>query len=183
VLGIPGDTITAIVIGVLYIHGIRPGPNIFNQQTTEIYAIFGTFLLANLLLLPFGWLAIRAMGALLRIPRYVIIPFIFIACVVGAYTANFSAFGIWTMLVFGAVGWSFERLKIPLAPIVLGLILGPPLEQNFVSSLQKYGGDPLGLLGRPVSKFLFALVALLWAIQLVSLLRAYLRQHKKDKKL
>ncbi len=172
VFGIPGDTLTALVISVMYVQGVRPGPSIFTESGPEVYAIFIIFIIANLLLLPFGWLAVRGMSLLMRIPRYAIVPTIFIVCVVGAYSADNSVFGIWVLIAFGILGWIFEKASIPLGPVVLGFILGRPLEQYFVASLQKHGGDPTGLVSRPVAAGLAIAVGILFAMQFLNLARA-----------
>lgn len=171
VFGIPGDTLTALVISVLYVQGIRPGPSIFTESGPEVYAIFIIFIIANLLLLPMAWIAVRSMGLLLMVPRFAILPAIMVVCVVGAYAADNSGFGVWVMLAFGLLGWIFDRIEIPLGPVVLGLVLGRPLEQYFVASMQKYAGDVTGLVSRPVATGLAITVAMLWAFQIFSLLR------------
>ncbi|MBX3596542.1 MAG: tripartite tricarboxylate transporter permease [Rhizobiaceae bacterium] len=171
VFGIPGDTLTALVISVLYVQGIRPGPSIFTESGPEVFAIFIIFILANILLLPMAWMCVRAMNLLMQVPRYAIVPMILTVCVVGAYAADNDSFGIWVMVVFGILGWILESNKIPLGPVVLGFILGRPLEQYFVASLQKYGGDPFGLLTRPTATALAVCVGILWSFQIFSLVR------------
>src|SRR5438067_866676 len=98
VFGIPGDSITAIVIGVLYIKGLNPGPTAFMQNAPSIYAIFIVFVLANLLMLPLGVAAIKCAKQMLRVPRDVLMPVILLFCIVGAFAINNSAFGVLVML-------------------------------------------------------------------------------------
>src|SRR5512138_1128478 len=101
VFGIPGDSITAIVIGVLYIKGLNPGPTIFMNNAPAIYAVFLVFILANLLMLPLGIAAIRAAKQMLRAPRAILLPVILLFCIVGSFAINNSVFGVTLMLAFG----------------------------------------------------------------------------------
>ena len=125
VFGIPGDTITAIVIGVLYMKGMNPGPTLFLFNPQNIYAVFLIFILANLLMIPLGWAAIKLGAQMLRVPRHVLMPVILAFCIVGAFASNNSAFGIIVMLVFGVLGFFMEENDIPVAPCILGIVLGP----------------------------------------------------------
>ena len=109
VFGIPGDSITAIVIGVLYLKGLEPGPIIFIKTPELVYAILFAFLLANLLLIPLGWAVIRMARHLLRIPPSYFAPVVLACCIVGSFAINNTSFGVLTMLAFGVVGWVFEE--------------------------------------------------------------------------
>src|SRR6188768_4374190 len=108
VFGIPGDSITAIVIGVLYMKGMNPGPAIFIENPQNIYAVFIVFFLSNLLMLPLGWLLIKVARNVLRVPRSVLMPIILLFCVVGAFAINNSVFDIGVMLAFGLIGYFME---------------------------------------------------------------------------
>ena len=101
VFGIPGDSITAIVIGVLYVKGMNPGPMVFIETPELIYAVFLAFFLANLLLIPFGYMAIKGAKRLLLVPREILMPIIMIFCVVGSFAINNTVFGVATMLILG----------------------------------------------------------------------------------
>lgn len=162
VFGIPGDSITAIVIGVLYMKGMNPGPTVFLQNPQFIYAVFLIFILANLLMLPLGWLAIKSGKQILRVPRNVLLPIILIFCVVGAYAMTNSTFGIIIMLVMGMVGWLMEENGFPIAPAILGLVLGEMLEQNFMTSMIKADGSLLFFFERPIAACLGAATILIW---------------------
>ena len=163
VFGIPGDSITAIVIGVLYMKGMNPGPTVFLQNPQFIYAVFIIFILANLLMLPLGWAAIKCGKQLLRVPRNVLLPIILIFCVVGAYAMTNSTFGIIIMLTMGIVGWLMEENGFPIAPAILGLVLGEMLEQNFMTSMIKADGSLLGFFERPIAASLGVATVLIWA--------------------
>ncbi|MFV0360969.1 tripartite tricarboxylate transporter permease [Tropicimonas sp.] len=163
VFGIPGDSITAIVIGVLFLKGLEPGPIIFIKTPELVYAIFIAFLLANLLLLPLGWMVIRISRHLLRVPQSLLMPIVLAACIVGSFAINNTIFGVAVMLVFGLVGWFFEDNDIPLAPAILGIVLGPMLEFNFVTSMLKSKGDLMIFVERPIAVVLCLVVIALWA--------------------
>jgi TctA family transporter len=162
VFGIPGDSITAIVIGVLYIKGLNPGPTIFMHNAPSIYAIFLVFILANLLMLPLGVAAIKGAKQLLRAPRRVLMPVILLFCVVGSFAINNSVFGVVLMLAFGLIAYVMEENGFPVAPAILGMVLGAMLEEHFISSMIKAEGSLLAFFERPIAGVLgaFALVVL-----------------------
>ena len=162
VFGIPGDSITAIVIGVLYLKGMNPGPAIFIENPPAIYAVLTIFFLANLLLFPLGWALIKVAGNLLRVPRNVLMPVILLFCVVGAFAINNSVFDVGVMVAFGLLAYFMEANGFPIAPTILGVVLGSMLEQHVVSSLIKAGGDPLAFFERPIAAALGAATILLW---------------------
>ncbi|NBQ86034.1 MAG: C4-dicarboxylate ABC transporter permease [Betaproteobacteria bacterium] len=171
VFGIPGDSITAIVIGVLYMKGMNPGPTVFLQNPQFIYAVFMIFILANLLMLPLGWAAIKGAARLLRAPRGILLPVILLFCIVGSFAITNSAYGILVMLIFGVVGWLMEEHGIPVAPLVLGIVLGELLEQSFMTSMMKSDGDFVAFFTRPIAGTLGAITLLVWAVIAVRALR------------
>ncbi|WP_299407039.1 tripartite tricarboxylate transporter permease [uncultured Roseobacter sp.] len=171
VFGIPGDSITAIVIGVLYLKGLEPGPIIFTKTPELVYAIFIAFFLANLLLIPFGWLIIRAARHLLTIKPAYYLPVVFACCIVGSFAINNTAFGVVVMLVFGLIGWLFEENGIPVAPAILGIVLGGMLEFNFVTSMLKSDGNLMIFVSRPVAVALALTVLVIWAWPIVKHIR------------
>ncbi|RDV02201.1 tripartite tricarboxylate transporter permease [Undibacter mobilis] len=162
VFGIPGDSITAIVIGVLYMKGMNPGPTVFLQNPQFIYAVFIIFVLANILMLPLGWAAIKSAKQILRVPRNVLLPIILLFCVVGAYAMTNSPYGIIVMLVLGLIGWLMEENGFPIAPAILGLVLGEMLEQNFMTSMIKADGNAMIFFERPIAGVLGVVTALIW---------------------
>jgi TctA family transporter len=164
VFGIPGDSITAIVIGVLYMKGMNPGPTVFLQNPQFIYAVFIIFVIANLLMLPLGWAAIKGAGKLLRAPRRILLPVILLFCIVGSFAITNSPYGILVMLIFGIVGWLMEENGIPVAPLVLGIVLGELLEQSFLTSMMKADGDPSAFFTRPIAGTLGVVTLAVWAV-------------------
>jgi len=151
VFGIPGDSITAIVIGVLYIKGLNPGPSIFMQNATAIYAIFIVFILANLLLLPLGIAAIKSAKQLLRVPREVLMPVILLFCIVGSFAINNSVFGVVLMLAFGLIAYFMEENGFPVAPAILGMVLGAMLEEHFIRAMIRGDGEFIAFVQRPIA--------------------------------
>jgi TctA family transporter len=173
VFGIPGDSITAIVIGVLYIKGLNPGPTVFMQNAPSLYAIFLVFILANLLMVPLGIAAIKGAKQMLRVPRELLMPVILLFCIVGSFAINNSAFGVLLMLCFGIVGYLMEENGFPVAPAILGMVLGAMLEENFISSMIKADGRFLAFFERPIAGTLGAFTIV---VLLVPVLRAWPRR-------
>jgi TctA family transporter len=167
VFGIPGDSITAIVIGVLYIKGINPGPMVFINDPQMIYAVFVVFFLANLIMIPLGCIAIKGASTLLSIPNRVLMPIILIFCIVGSFAINNSIFGVLLMLIFGVLGFIMEENDIPIAPAILGLVLGPMLEQNFITSMIKSDGHLLAFFERPIACGLGLFTIAVWCLPLI----------------
>lgn len=171
VFGIPGDSITAIVIGVLYMKSINPGPMIFITNPESIYAVFLIFILASLLLLPLGWLCIKVASTLLKTPRNILMPIILMFCLVGAFAINNSPFDLWILIAFGVLGWFMESHGYPVAPAILGLLLGGMLEEHFVTSMIKADGNFWMFVDRPIAMGLAILTLLVWTGSLAVKLR------------
>jgi TctA family transporter len=172
VFGIPGDSITAIVIGVLYIKGMNPGPTLFLDNPANIYAVFIVFFLANLLMIPFGWAAIKAARRILDVPRNVLMPVILLFCVVGAFAINNTIFAVAVILVFGLLAYGMEENGYPVAPAILGVILGSMLEEHFITSMIKADGNLLGFFQRPIAAGLGIATIVVWLWPLAKWLRA-----------
>jgi len=167
VLGIPGDTTAAIVIGVLYVHGINPGPTVFLETPEIIYSIFILFFLANLALIPIGYLAIKSIKLTLRIRREILMTSIIMFSIVGAYAVDNSSFGILIMLVFGLLAFVMAQNEFPVTPVVLGIVLGRLIEESFMISMIKSNGDPSAFVTRPIAAVLAALTLMLWVMPLL----------------
>jgi putative tricarboxylic transport membrane protein len=162
VFGIPGDSITAIAIGVLYLKNMNPGPTLFVDNPQNIYAVFIVFILAQLLMLPFGWMAIKVAKRILRIPTGLLMPLILLFCIVGSFAINNSMFGVIVMGLAGVAAFFMERWGFPVAPTILGVVLGTMLEEHFFSSLVKADGNFLVFFQRPIAATLGALTLLIW---------------------
>jgi TctA family transporter len=166
VFGIPGDSITAIAIGVLYLKNMNPGPTIFINNPQNIYAIFIVFMLANLVMLPLGWLAVKLATRVLNIARNILMPTILVFCIVGAFAVTNSTLGVALILCFGVIAFVMEENGFPIAPVILGAVLGKMLEENLVTSLIKSDGDMLVFFTRPIAMWLAAatLVIVTWPL-------------------
>jgi TctA family transporter len=162
VFGIPGDAVTAIAVGVLIMQGLNPGPNLFTTQAETLYAIYLIFILANLLLIPLGWLAIRLARPILSVPRPQLMAAILLFCVVGSFAINNSMLDIGVMLGFGVLGLLLGKVGVPVAPVILGMVLGPLVEQNFLAAMVIADGRFLGFFERPVAAVLGVVAILVW---------------------
>lgn len=175
VFAIPGDTITAIAIAVLYLKNVTPGPSIFLENAHVLYAVFTTFFIANLLMIPLGWVAIRAAIPILRMPRQVLMaPLMLFACV-GAYAVDNNVFGIAVMLVCGLIGYWMEKHGYPIGPVVLGMVMGRLVEEHLMTSLIKVQGDITRFLDRPIATALAVFTLVVWFVPLVRWLVKSLR--------
>ena len=163
VFGIPGDTVTAIAIGVMLLKGLTPGPRIFVTEPDLVAAVFGTFLVANLLMVPVGLVVIRFATLVLKADRRVLMPVILVFSLVGAYAVDATATSIWIVLVIGVFAYLLEENGFPMAPAILAIVLGRMIEDNFMTSMIKTQGGLLGFFERPVAAVLGALTLAVWA--------------------
>ena len=168
VFGIPGDSITAIVIGVLYMKNMNPGPALFTTNPQNIYAVFLLFIIANIIMIPLGILCIKVAKRILLVPREVLMPLILLFCVVGTFAINNSMFEVGIMLVAGILAYILEANKFPIAPAILGVVLGGMLEENFITSMIKSNGDLGAFLARPIALCLAVVCLLVWTWPLMA---------------
>lgn len=134
-LGIPGDVVTAVILGAFTIHNLTPGPLLFEKNLDIVYAIFFGIILSSIVLFFGGRLVMRSFAGIARIPGQVLMPLIFLFCVFGSYASGNSLYGVGTMLAFGLVGYLMQLARLPIAPFLLGFILFPMFEDNFRRSL------------------------------------------------
>ncbi len=167
VFGIPGDSITAIVIGVLYMKNMNPGPSLFTNNPQNIYAVYLLFIIANLIMLPLGWWCIKVSKQILKVPRTVLMPVIMLFCVVGSFAINNTAFDVTVMLVAGIAAFILEENGFPVAPAILGVVLGGMLEENFISSMIKSDGQLTAFFARPVAATLGAMTCAVWFLPIL----------------
>ena len=165
-LGIPGDAVTAILLGGLMIHGIQPGPMLFITQGELVYTIFAALVLSAFMMLVLEFYGLRIFIKLLAIPKHILLPVILVLCAVGAFGLASRIFDIWTILGFGVLGYAFVKAGIPAAPFIIGFILGPMAETNFRRGLMLSSGEFTGFLTNPISGTFLGLAALsiLWQI-------------------
>lgn len=159
-LGIPGDVITAIILGAFMIHGLTPGPILFQENMNLIYALFCGIMLSSIVLFGTGKLAIRYFSRIADVPKQILFPIVLMFCIYGAYAVNNSTFDIAVMLVFGLLGFIFNRTGFAAAPFLIGFILGPMLEDNFRRSLLISNNSFDVFVRGPIDWFFIALTVL-----------------------
>ena len=150
-LGVPGDAVTAVLLGALTIHGLQPGPMLFRDHLDIIYPIFAGMIMAQFILLIVGLSGARVFARLINIDRRILTPVIFFLCVVGSYAMRFSFFDVGLSLVIGVIAYFMEYYGYTVSPILLALILGPMAEQNLRRTLIISHGDPFVFFKRPIS--------------------------------
>lgn len=157
-LGIPGTAVAAVMLGGLLVHGLQPGPMLFRENPDIVFGFMWQFLFgAILLVLLGGSLATNSFAHLLNLPRPLLGSVIIVLMLIGVYSIHGRMFDVYLMLGFGAIGWVMDRLKFPLPPVVLGLILGGFAEENFRLALRIGRGDPMILFQNTTSLILVAL--------------------------
>jgi putative tricarboxylic transport membrane protein len=156
-LGIPGDAITAIMLGVFLVHGLIPGPDLFVKSGDIIYAVFIGLIVANILHFFIASLGLRLFTKLLSISRAILFPIVIVICVAGAFTANSSIFDVYVMIFFGLLGYIMKKFSFPLAPLLMGYILGSLLETSLVQALILSDGSIMPFFTRPISLFFIIL--------------------------
>jgi TctA family transporter len=164
VFGIPGDAVTAIVLGALMMYNIKPGPLIFEQSGHAIQAIFAIALVTQVLLIPAGLAGIKTFGWIMRLPRSMVMTGVVVFSVVGAFSLRNSLFDVYVMVVFGLIGLLLESRRVPLAPLILGLILGPMIEENLRVGLINADGSFVPFFTRPISALLVALLGIAYIL-------------------
>ena len=173
VFGIPGDSAAAIIIGVLYMKDMQPGPSLFWFQPDKLYAVFIIFLIANLALIPLALIVVNFLKKIIQINRDILYPIVIIFSMVGAYAINNSSEAIIVMLIMGIVGYLLQKNSYPISPIILGMILGPMLERNLLASLTKSDGNLVAFVERPVSAVLACCFLLVIILQVRGIIKNF----------
>jgi putative tricarboxylic transport membrane protein len=156
--GIPGDAVTAVMLGAMIIHGIQPGPLFITQEPRIAYGIFAAYLLAHPVMIILQWLLARVYLRIVQVSKSILIPLILVLCVVGAYALNNTMDNVYALLLFGVIGYLLVKFGFPLAPLILGVILGDQIEINLVRALMT-DSDPWLFVTRPISGALLGLSA------------------------
>ena len=154
--GIPGDAVTAVMLGALTIHGIQSGPLFISQNAQLAYGIFAAYLVAHLIMVAIMWVGSRWMLRVTTVPKAVLFPVVLVLCVIGAYALNNTMANVYILLVFGVFGYAMVKFGFPLAPFILGVILGDQIEINLIRAIMT-DPDPWLFLTRPISGVLIAL--------------------------
>ncbi len=162
VFGIPGDTITAILLGAMMMYGLTPGPLVFENERFLVNQIFTVGLISQVFLLIIGALGIKAYRIILRFPRNIVLGAVLVFSIIGSYALANNLFDVGIVLVFGLVGFFMEKADMPLPPVILGLILGPMIEENLRIGLIKTDGAFGEFFTRPISFVLFLILMLLF---------------------
>lgn len=165
-LGIPGDAVTAIMIGALFIHGLKPGPMLMVDQPDMFWFIVGALTLSNIVMLLFGLTGARVFTKVVEMPRAVLVPLIMLLSIVGAHAVNNAITDVYWMLGFGVLGCFTKLYGWPLAPVILGVILSRLLDDNWrraiISEREDLGRFFMGILPSPLSLVLFLSVVLIF---------------------
>jgi len=140
-LGIPGDPVTAILIGALLVHGLAPGPLLFLERADFAYGIIFSYFWANIFNLAIALAGLRILVKVLATPRVLLMPTIAVLCVIGSYALRNSFFDVYVMFFFGLIGLAMRWLDMPVVPLLLALVLGPQLEENMRVALTGSKGD------------------------------------------
>jgi len=165
-LGIPGDPVTAILIGALLVHGLAPGPLLFLERADFAYGLIFSFFWANIFNLVIALAGIGTLIKILAAPRVLMMPTIALLCVIGSYALRNSFFDVWVMLGFGLIGLIMKWLNMPVVPLLLALVLGRPLEEHLRIALTSSQGDLTVFITSPYSVFFLGLAALsvVWSL-------------------
>ena len=166
-LGIPGNAVMALMIGALTIHGIQPGPQIMSERPNVFWGMIASMWIGNLMLVIINLPLIGMWVQLLKVPYRFLYLSILLFCGIGVYTVNNSATAVMLAALFGVVGYVFMRLECEPAPMILGFVLGPLMEENLRRAMRISSGDPMIFLNRPIS--LGLLIAALLLVLLVAL--------------
>lgn len=174
-LGIPGDTVASILLGAFIMNNIQPGPLLFLTQGELVYGIFTSLVIASLAMAVFMFALMPLFIRIVRAPKNVLMPLVVVMCLVGAFGLNNRAFDVWSMVMFGGLGFALRSFGFPLQPAVLGFILGPIVETNFYRALTASKGDYSEFLSRPISGTFLALSLVFIALPLLTALYSRLR--------
>lgn len=174
-LGVPGDSVTAILLGAFIIHGLQPGPLLYKDHMDVVYMVFASLLVANIAMFVLGAIGVRFFSRVIGMDKRLLLPIIFVLSIIGSYSMRNSFFDIFLTLGFGIVGFLLQRYGFPLAPILLALILGPMAESNLRRMLVISQGRVDVFLEHPIAMTLFVLAG-------TSLVLAYISQRKTIKR-
>ncbi|WP_186418206.1 tripartite tricarboxylate transporter permease [Bosea sp. CS1GBMeth4] len=166
-LGIPSNPVMALMIGAMIIQGIQPGPSVMTEQPALFWGVIASMWLGNLMLLVLNLPLIGIWVRMITIPYRYLYPMIVVFCAIGVYSLNNAHFDLYLMALFGVVGYVFKKLDCEPAPLLLGFILGPMMEEFLRRALLLSKGDPTVLVSRPISAAMLALAAVLLTLVLL----------------
>ena len=166
-LGIPGSGATAVILGAFLLHGVQPGPQVFVKDPGLVYAIFASLFVGVIGMCLMGFFAIKALIKVLYLPEAITSAFVVMFCFIGAFSARNNITDLWMIVIFGVVGYLFDRFRFPIAPMVLGCILGMQAENAFMTSMISYQNDWTIFFTRPISGAIMVLVIIALVYPLV----------------
>lgn len=176
-LGIPGSLTMAVMYGVLILYGLTPGPSLFTEQPVLVGSIYVTMVVSGIVMFAAMLLLIRYFAQISRIPIPVLVPLVLILAAVRSSAVNNSMVDVWTLLVFGVLGYLLDKAAVPLAPLILGVVLGPVLETNFFRAME-LDSSWLTFLTRPISGLIIALTI----VSVAFVIRKNIIASRKNKK-
>ncbi len=150
-MGVPGSGATAIILGAFLLHGLQPGPQVFTTSPEIIYAMFASLFVGIIGMCVIGYFAAKLMVRVLDLPEAIVSAYVVTCCFLGAYASRSNVTDLWLLAGFGIVGYLFERLRFPITPLVLGVILGPIAETSFMTTMVSFNNDWTVFFTRPVS--------------------------------
>jgi putative tricarboxylic transport membrane protein len=174
-IGLPGSGATAVILGAFMLKGVQPGPQVLLHSADLVYAIFASIFLGIVIMAVLGYFAIRLLVRILDFPEAIVSAFVMVFCFIGALSIRSNVTDLWLMIAFGVLGYAADRLRFPVAPLVLGVILGPQAEESFLNSMISFGNDWTVFFTRPISGTLMALTALALLLPVLAALRGRTR--------
>lgn len=174
-LGIPGDGATAVLLGALMIHGISPGPLLFQNQGDLVYTIFMAVIVGSIIMLILEFLGLKLFVKILKVPPYILLPTVLMFTTVGAYALSNRMFDVFAILIFGLLGYMLYKFKIPTPPFIIGFILGGMLEENLRRGLILSNDSFNEFVTKPIS-------GMFLGFTLVYLVYIFIKKHKETKK-
>jgi putative tricarboxylic transport membrane protein len=175
-LQIPGSAPAAVLMAAMLIHGVKPGPMIMIESPQFVYDIVAMMMLATIGILIYGLTLTKFLVQVLRVPTTIIVPIILVLCTIGTYALASRLFDVWVMVAFGLIGYLLRRFGYPMAPLVLGIVLGDLLEKNFRRGLVLSDGDLAPFFTRPISAVLCAAIVIIVLLRLPFLRRLFARR-------
>ncbi|MGJ8453813.1 tripartite tricarboxylate transporter permease [Pseudothermotoga sp. U03pept] len=178
-LSIPGDAVTAVMLGALILIGVKPGPLLFAQYPDVVYTLFAGWFIIQLLMLAVGFVSIIAAPSILKVRDEILMPIVLVLCVVGSFALRNNMYDVFVALAFGVIGYFMRKAEFPMPPLVLGLILGPMAEQNLNRALLTSKNDWFVIFKRPISLTLILFALLSATLSIVSSYRASKKEAKR----
>ena len=159
-LQVPGSAPAAVLMAAMLIHGVKPGPMIMIESPQFVYDVVAMMMIATIGIFIYGLVLTKLLVQVLRVPTTIIVPMLFVLCVVGTYALSSRLFDVWPMLLFGVLGYVLRKYQFPVAPLVLGIVLGDLMEKSLRRGLVLSDGDLLPFISRPISAVLFAAIVI-----------------------